>query len=127
MFARRPGSSPGAGGGSLDEHIDRRRVHFPRSGPVAGGHCPEDRALADARGREPRLEGGDGAAGGHAGPGEDDELGLSAGLVGLGAGNRDDQAVGMLGDLVHGESGELGAAEGGDEADEEQGPVAQGS
>jgi len=48
---------------------------------------------------------------------------MFAGLVGLGAANGEDEAVGVLGDLVDGEGGQLGAAEGGDEADEEQGPV----
>ena len=48
---------------------------------------------------------------------------MFAGLVGLGAADGQDEAVGVLGDLVDGEGSELGAAKGGNEADEEQGPV----
>jgi len=80
-------------------------------------------AEVDGGGGEPGLEDGDGAVAGHSGSGEDGQLCSFAGLVGLGAGDGEDQAVWVFGDLVDGEGGELGAAEGGDEADEEQDPL----
>jgi len=113
----------GAGDGLLDEDVDRGGVHRLGPGPVAGGDGTEDGTVGDRSGGEPSLEGRDGATGDHPGPGEDGQLGLFAGLVGLGAADGQDEAVGVLGDLIDGEGGELGAAEGGDEPDEEQGPV----
>ena len=73
-----------SGRGLLNEDVDRRRVHRPGPGPVAGGHGPEGRAVGDGSGGEPVLECGHGAPGGHPGRGEDGQLGPVAGLVGLG-------------------------------------------
>src|SRR3954467_8421186 len=54
------------------------------------------------------------------GPGEHDELGLLAGGVGLGPRQAQDEPVGVLGDVVDGQGGELTAAQRGDEPDQQQ-------
>ncbi len=74
----------------------------------------------------PMPEGGrDRAVAGHASPGQDRQLSPLARVLDLGPGDGQHEAVGVLGDLVDGERGQLGAAEGGHEAGQEQGPVPQ--
>ena len=75
---------------------------------------------------EPVLEGGDGAAVGVAGAGEDDELGVVAasGWSWTGAGSST-RPLGWSARSVDVEGGEFAAAEGGDEPDQDQGPVAE--
>jgi len=91
---------------------------------VGLGHAPQEGTAGDGGEVEPVLQSTDGAARGVAGAGENGELLDLAGLVGLRSADGDDEAVGVLGDAVGVQCGELAAAQGGDEADEEQDPVA---
>src|SRR6476620_3868092 len=79
--AVRGGVQAGPGDGLLDQVVDRFGVQRPGQGPVALADRPEHRAILNAGGGQPGGEGGDRAAGGVVGPGEDDEFGLLAGLV----------------------------------------------
>lgn len=94
------------------------RARGPGLLPLAD--AAEHWAVGDAGGSQPVGEGGDGAPGRVAGAGEHDEVDLLASLVGLGPGEGQHQAVGVLGDLVDGQRGQFAAAQRGDKPDQQQ-------
>ena len=92
---------PGVCHSLLHEVIDRARVQGGVADPVGLGHSPEQRPVADARQRRARSRRhalGSGSS--PWAPGEDDEFSVLASLVGLRAGHRDHQPVGVLVHLV---------------------------
>ena len=88
-------------------------------GTVALGHGSEHRSFGDASELQPGLQRGDRAARRMGGAGEDDELVGVAALAGLGSGELQVETAVVVGDVVDVDADALGAAQRGDEPDEE--------
>ncbi len=79
--------------GGLHEVVDRLGVQRPGQDPVALADRAQHRPVGDLGGAEPGAQGDDRAAATVAGAGQDDEFDLFAVLVGLRAGQGEDQAA----------------------------------
>lgn len=81
---------------------------------------PQHGSLVDAGEFAPALQGANGAAVGVRGAGEDHELDVLADLVGLRPGQGEHEPVGVVGEVVDGEGGQLAAPQRRDETDQQQ-------
>jgi hypothetical protein len=114
----------GAAGGHFENPADAVLVE-PAAGELAmAGDSAEDRTGRDARIGEPVAQDAD-RAGFHLLPKGNADLAAGCLLIGLRAAQVDDEAVLGEGEVGEVDRGELGAAEGACEANQNQGPVAE--
>ena len=119
----RAGVHAGARDRLLNQGVDGLRVQRAVPGLVVLADRAEDRAFGDASELAPMGQGCDWAASGVAGARQHNELDPLPGLVRLRPGQRQHQAVGVLGDLVDRQYSQLAATQRGDEPDQQQGPI----
>jgi hypothetical protein len=111
---------PGTGYGLLDQLVDRLPVEPSRPGNVSLGDPSEDVAIFDRRQRPPGVQRLHRAALRIARSRQDDKLGVIARLIGLGAGDREHQAVGVFVHLSRRHRGKLRVPQRGHESDEQE-------
>jgi len=124
VAAQRLRLQAGAAGGPLQDPADAVLVKPAAGEPAMAVDPAKDGTGADARRRQPAAQHAD-RAGGIVSPKGNADLAADGLLVGLRAVEIDDQAILGEGEVGKVDRGELGAAEGASEADQNQCPVAE--